>query len=366
MYREVCFPPGCSEILGRPLTLMSEASQSLARRPLAGMTAADVFSLVMASDQDPLLRLELPAALQAAIQRDAAPLRRLVRYAESGTSRINEVRYYATACIEGNQPWDPASDPAGREALLERHLTDAAGDYGPFLVDAVAERLAAADCLGWPATPRPPLPPNVERGPDVPVLVLAGREDLRTPLENQRRAAAQFERSDVIAVPNVGHSVLASDTSDCALSALRTFLAERQLSGFCGRTARELELALPFFRSLGRVPRAEGRLPERVERTATAVDLTLRDAARWVQVGAAVPGLRGGRVVAGRRGPVRLFRYELVPGVRVSGSVEARGGTLRVTGRGATGTLRVGRTGRMTGVLDGVFVRYRPLAAIGA
>jgi hypothetical protein len=35
---------------------------------------------------------------------------------------------------------------------------------------------------------------------------------------------------------------------------------------------------------------------------------------------------------------------------------------LRVTGSGATGTLRRGATGVLRGVLDGRRVRYRPLA----
>jgi pimeloyl-ACP methyl ester carboxylesterase len=374
VYREVCFPPGCGDLLGQPLTLMAEASRRLALRPLGSITAADVYALVMASDQDLLLRTELPAALQAAIKRDGAPLRRLLRYADggSGSSGINEVRYLATSCVEGNQPWDPASDPAGREALLERHLAENDEDYEPFDADVVAEQLGATQCLSWPSTTRPPLPPGVASAPDLRVLVLAGREDLRTPLENQRRAAAQFPSARVLPVPNVGHSVLVSDTSGCAVRGLTRFV----LGGApraCARPEADLALALPFFRSLGQVPRARGRLPERVERTATAVDLTLQDAFRWVEAGSpptrprpaySAPGLRGGTVRALRTGPIELVRYELVPGVRVSGRIASRG-RLRISGRGATGTLTISPSGRITGVLDGVVVRYRPLAIEG-
>ena len=366
VFREVCYPPGCDEILGQPVTLMAEASERLAERPLRGVDGADVHSLVMASDQDPLLRAELPAALQAAIERDAGPLRRLARYASSGSrsSGSNEVRFFATACVEGNQPWDPASDPAEREALLERHLADTAADYAPFPVDPIAEQLAATQCLGWPATPRPPLPPNIGNGPDVRVLLLAGREDLRTPLENQRRAADQFPRAEVLPVPGVGHSVLVSDASGCARKGLRQFLLGAA-PGRCERGDREITVALPVFQSLGEVPRARGGLPARVERTATAVDLTLRDADRWLESGVRiVRGLRGGRVTLGRRGVVKLSRYEVVPGVRVSGTIRRRG-TLTITGSGATGTLTFRPSGRMRGTLDGVTVRYRPLAIIG-
>ena len=363
VFREACFPPGCSDLVGRPVTLIQEASARLLRRPLAGLGAEAVYGLVMASDRDPLIRTDLPAALQAAIQRDAGPLRRLARYAESGSQRseINEVRFLATACVEGNQPWDPASDAAGREALLTEHLRANRADYGPFPIEAVADGLIATQCLSWPATERAPLPPGVASGPDVPVLVLAGREDLRTPLENQRRIGAQYPRATVYPIPDVGHSVLVNDISGCAEATLAAFLAGEPLARACRQRARQADLALPYLASLRDVPRARGRLSERVERTATAVDLTLRDALRW----APSRGVRGGRARVGDETLV-LSRYELVPGVVVSGTWSPRrGGRVRITGRGATGTLRVRPSLRMRGILNGERVRYRPLAVSG-
>ena len=63
-------------------------------------------------------------------------------------------------------------------------------------------------------------------------------------------------------------------------------------------------------------------MPARVERTATAVDLTLRDAGRWLESGVLiVRGVRGGRVSFGRTDAIKFARYELVPGVRVSGTI---------------------------------------------
>ena len=357
VFGEACFPPGCSELVGEPVTLIAEASRRLQARPLGGVTAADVHSLVLASDLDALVRTDLPAALQAAIERDAGPIRRLARYAltDSG-SAINEVRFLATACVEGNQPWDPASDPTGRGELLERHLRDNREAYGPFPLSAVAANLTAAECLNWPATPRAPLPPNVTAGPDVPVLILAGREDLRTPLESQRRVGAQYPNATVLSIPGVGHSVLVNDVTVCARTALRKFADGEIFAPRCGARV-EGEIALPYLDRLDDVPRARGRLSEVVERTATAVDLTLRDALRW----APSRGVRGGRARVGDETLV-LSRYELVPGVRVTGTYSTRRpGRLTVTGRGATGTLVVRPSGRMRGVLDGEIVRYRPL-----
>jgi pimeloyl-ACP methyl ester carboxylesterase len=367
VYAEVCFPPATRQRcrVGDPAALIAEASDRLRRRPLGGVTAAGLHALVLSSDLDPLLRLELPATLRAAIGRDAAPLRRLARHAASRLrpAVANDVRFLATACMEGNQPWDPASDRAGREALLRGHLAQAAADYAPFPLDVVARRLPATLCLGWPATPRPPQPPALPAGFAAPVLVLAGREELHPPLATQRGEAATFPGASVLAIPYAGHPALTSDASGCAADAAQILLATGGRAAACAFGERALEPAPRFFRRLRDVPRARGRLPAAIERTATAVDLTLRDAERWSTAGARVRGLRGGRLLAGRRA-MRLLRYELVSGVRVSGTLTRRGGRVRVTGRGAAGRLTVRRSGRMTGVLDGRRVRYRPPAAV--
>jgi hypothetical protein len=117
-----------------------------------------------------------------------------------------------------------------------------------------------------------------------------------------------------------------------------------------------------------------------VERTVVAVDLTLRDALRQlaglsegstaggdtagpslIRIG----GLRGGRLELRTRS-VRLVRYEVVPGVRVSGTITPLGrGRLTIAGRGATGSLFLSASGRLTGALDGTPVRYRPLPVGG-
>ena len=387
--REVCFPPGCRALLGDPETLLRRSVARLTRGALRGnavlpsgalrrarVTVADLYALIRKSDADPLLRTALPSALDAAARGDAAPLLRLLVQGERGaeTSSVNEIRFLATACTEGRLPWDPASDPASRPAQLERALTATQADYAPFPVGVVAGLTDAAQCLGWPATPRAPYVPSPGRGPNVPVLVLGGREDLRTPLEDQRRAAAQFPTARVIGVPNVGHSVLANDTSGCGIRTIRAFLAGMRVVP-CGPTERDVPLALPVFRSLAQLPSAAGDAPPRVERTVVAVDLTLRDLTRQLAgIGAGsssaaevqskailVGGLRGGRFELRRRS-INLVRYEVVPGVRVSGRLSLSGsGTLTITGSAATGALTLRRSGLMTGALDGTPIRYRPL-----
>ena len=59
----------------------------------------------------------------------------------------------------------------------------------------------------WPARRRrPPAHPL----PNVPVLLLEGEDDLRTPVENARRVAARFPQAQLVVAPATGHSVLGS------------------------------------------------------------------------------------------------------------------------------------------------------------
>jgi hypothetical protein len=67
----------------------------------------------------PALRTALPAALQAAGRGDVAPLLRLALGSTGGGQEenpVNDVRFLATTCTEGNLPWAPESDPATRPA----------------------------------------------------------------------------------------------------------------------------------------------------------------------------------------------------------------------------------------------------------
>jgi hypothetical protein len=76
-------------------------------------------------------------------------------------------------------------------------------------------------------------------------------------------------------------------------------------------------------------------------------------------------GLRGGSFSgqASFEGRLRLRRYAFVPGLHVSGSLASSSGsisgTVHVSGT-ANGTLKISRSGTVTGTLGGHHVRYRP------
>ena len=82
------------------------------------------------------------------------------------------------------------------------------------------------DCLVWPDDP-------IRRAatgplPDVPALLLGGRLDLRTPLENARATASELPHATIVALKGSGHDVLDSDITGCAALALARFAAGRR------------------------------------------------------------------------------------------------------------------------------------------
>jgi pimeloyl-ACP methyl ester carboxylesterase len=328
--RELCFPPGCERLVRRsPGALLSSLVRRLERRPLRGtlvgpdgrrhtaaLSVATLYAVVRQSDQDPFLRTELPADIDAALRGDAAPLLRVAARIERPAEPVEVFspgRFLATACVEGRLPWDPRSAPGSRRPLLASALLEEAAGYAPFPVDVVGALSTAATCLGWPGTAPPPRAGGT--GPDVPVLILGGREDLRTPLEDQRRAALQLPGAQVLAVPDVGHVTLLSDPTGCALRGVTAFLAGRPVQR-CARGARRPRLALPVPRSLGDLPGRGSR------RLLAGVVLTVLDADRQANQTVRADrdrsgGLRGGTLRI--RGPRALLRdYEYVRGVRVA------------------------------------------------
>ena len=139
----------------------------------------------------------------------------------------------ATYCEEGPMPWPRGTPPADRRAAAEQgiaHLPDSA--FEPFDRATALTFAASLGCRFWPDSGRGQ--PEYGPQPDVPVLVVNGEEDLRTPLESARRVAGQFPRAKLLAVPDQGHSALGTP---CVQRALKRFFAARA-AGDCHRPRR--------------------------------------------------------------------------------------------------------------------------------
>jgi hypothetical protein len=228
-------------------------------------------------------------------------------------------------------------------------------------------------CALWPnalADPQLPYGPF----PAVPTLILAGEDDLRTPLESARRVAARIPGATLVTAQEVGHSVLSGFPRTCGLRAADDFFRGRAVRP-CPIRRRAFPALPPAPRRLAQVP-AEPQVGGRRGRTITAVGLTLGDALDQLLSASLASGLTQSTLRVGglRAGYVRATETRLemhgvvyVPGVRIRGRIvlsDRPHGSLRVTGpAAANGRLTFRRDGSVTGRLGGRRVRVSGAAS---
>ncbi len=364
--REVCFPGLCRRTVDEPGESLSAAVARVRRARVRGplvrssgrvvtrsVDESFVLSQFVSSDAVPGLRAGLPAALASLARGDAAPLLHLAEIANplEVAPDINDARFLATTCTEARLPWTPDSPLDPRQSALEAYAADRATELEPFSVRTLIEGSTAQICSTWPPTPRPE--PVAIQGPDVPVLILSGREDLRTPLEDARRTAAQYPNARLLAVPGVGHSVLRNDPAGCGRIGLVAFVRGQTVPKCSGPSRLTAAPYAPATIGALRPTRLSG-LPGR---TLSAITVTLTgiafDAAAHGRETFRLPGLRAGYVRATRTA-LTMHDVEWIRGVRVSGRLDARGrGTVTVSGpNAASGTVTYGPRGA-SGTLGG-------------
>ena len=380
--RRLC-PRRCAGTSRDPMRDLAALFARLRERPLAGravtgrgrpvrrtLGAVGLADLLFDADLNPSLRAALPSAVRSALTGDPAPLLRLVRLAAPlaalpAPADFSAARFVATTCEEAPQAWPRAAPLGARAGLVAAAVAGLPSSaYAPLDRASLAAELRL--CESWPEAPAAPAL-STGPGPAVPALLVAGKEDLRTPASEARALAQSLPRARVVEVPGVGHSVLGADPDECADDIAGAFLAGRRSARRCRGTA-------PAWSWVGRLPTRLAALPAargatgRAGRTVSAVGLTIDDTLfAWISApGSSVGGLRGGRLgFDGRRG-LRVRRLEVVPGVRITGGMAGRALTFRVSGRSAApGRLAIARDGRVTGRLDGrpVDARLGPVRA---
>jgi len=389
----------CQGITTDPVRDLETLAARLAASPLEGavvgrngraeqesLNGAELLTMVTAASF-PLPAL--PAAVRSAVLGDPAALLRLTRRLAEAPApparAFSAAVTVATLCEETALPWPRAAAITDRSAYAEAAAA-ALPEYAflPFNRTTALEGPIVELCRNWPLAPDPPVLPSGPL-PDVPVLLLAGQLDLTTPVETARRTAALFRHASVYVARDVGHSVLTSDgLFGCSEIAVERFFKDRRLPR-CPSFGVSLEPRAPTdFRRL----RPARGLHGRRGRMLTALRLTILDAlndgvARLIDsAGSTRPanprsvrggGLRGGSYRLDFIGSeLRLRRAELVPGVRISGTVHRLGerrqhGRLRIQGPGRhRGALTL--TGsRVRGRLSGRRVQARlPLLAVAS
>jgi pimeloyl-ACP methyl ester carboxylesterase len=394
---------GCSRFTKDPVAdtekLVARIGAGPVRGPLVGrdgrvqqrsLTRPGLFFTFGSGDFDPLLRAAFPAAVVSALRGDTAPILRLQHRAVA-TETTGSARDFSTAvlaatlCEEERFPWPRTAplDERPGDALKAAQLIDS-DLLRPFDVPTVVENDLLRLCLRWPtaATP-PPAPPGPP--PDVPVLLLAGGQDTRTPLESAERVAARFPQARLFVSPRTGHSVAGSDLTGCAERVQERFLRGERLPARCPRGPQLFPPEAPAPMSLREVKPVRGVAGLR-GRALRGVELTLIDAAEQFladfltdpaslldnSLVVRIPGLRGGNFslnLLASTPSLRLHKLEFVPGVRVSGVLRNFGerrqtARLHLSGPGTPdGTLRM-RSGRIRGRLGGRRVHGRILIGL--
>jgi len=323
--------------------------------------------LAYESDLSSGVSSQLPAALDAATRGWTAPLARLIALddivQQATFADIDIALYYATTCGDGPFPWSPTDPmPTRLNELVHAIVSLPPGSTGLFNLWAVFDS-APIGCVYWPS-PAGGAVPGAGPLPDVPVLVLSGDRDIRTPTSSAVQIAAQFPQGHVLVVPGAGHAVL--DRSACAADAVRGWLDGAAPPATCTRLALGVPPLARWQRTVAAMPQAGLRA-----RTLAALLQTLHDAEdAWLlgrQSTTTIDGLVGGRMVPDAVKTIRLQGYSSVRGLAVTGTIvlrletsgqpviplSAASGTLVVTGSGALhGALRASGN-RLTGTIGG-------------
>jgi pimeloyl-ACP methyl ester carboxylesterase len=350
-----------------------------ARRRTSYHTPDELAFLLIQGDLNPLLQAALPGAIGAARRGDTAELMRLRRIGQGSKTPTADLSFglnVTTGCLDAPLPYPLATTPiSARPAIAQAALAAIPpAQYAPFDGQTVERTSYVDDCLFWPNdAPRPQFTGPL---PDVPALLLGGRLDLRTPIENALATHALLPHSTVVALPGNGHDATDSDTTGCIARATSRFFRNRVVGNPCrGRNNGFRPLPSPprsldDFRSAPGVGGTRGRALFAVLDTIQDTIITatqLQDSQLPLRYG----GLRGGRFrIFDGGSAVRLTRYAFVPGLRVSGTLRA--GDTDITGRlvvegprGTSGVVELTRTGA-TGRLGGRPFTFRASSGNGA
>jgi len=364
---------------GRGGSLRGSVVDARGRHRRAPLTRVDLFSILLAGDFDPTLRAAFPGAVDAALGGDVTPMLRLRRRAiqidaePPPPRQLSSAVYAATSCEEIPMPWPRAAPPDA----AERHRLAAAdaatipdSAFEPFDRATALASDTLELCESWPAAP---VAPDLGSGPfpDVPVLLVEGADDLRTPVGNAEHAAQPFPRAQLVVAPDTGHSAIGSDFYGCTQRAFARFIQRRKVPRGCPRRAHAFPATPPPPRRLSAVLPLRGTRGNR-GRTLAATKLTLldvfEDSLTTLVFGAGETdrarggGLRAGRYRIGSDNAAELDGVAYLPGVTVTGRIERfltrrEHGRVRIGGRSAPhGVLRI-HGFRITGRLAGRRVR---------
>jgi pimeloyl-ACP methyl ester carboxylesterase len=393
---ELCSDRACAGITSNPVGDLAKLIAKLRKRPISGsafdgagkrhsvsLGELDLLNILEAGDLNPALRALLPAAVHSALNGDPDPLLRLNLITDGLVPSIpvkpdpeaekvseeeeNNALFVATSCEETLFPWQRAASATTRLGEANAALKALpSGDFYPFDAETAFADSMVPICASWPdASAAPPAPTAL---PNVPTLILSGEQDMRTPTSGAKAVAATIPDAQLLTVPYTGHSVLGSDFSGCAQTAVGAFFAGTPVQPCSAATKNTFTPTPVAPRKLAYVKAPSG-LSGKPGRTLTAVldaivDLDRQVVAATLQAeqelpsGASFGGLRGGytRLTASA---ATMKDFSFVSGVALSGTFpvkdhELQPATIRISGSAAAGgTVRLSADKRVSGTLGG-------------
>jgi pimeloyl-ACP methyl ester carboxylesterase len=391
--REQCSGGACTGITKDPVADVAALVATLEKSGISGPvydargrrhtgrygSADDLANILIGADLNPYVQAALPAAIRAAVEGDPAMLLHLRRATAGPPTKLADLSAglnVATNCQDTPLPYALSTPPPDRPPLLDSGLTLGDQALYPFTHATVETNSVAHDCLDWPdadgITPisRAPLP-------DVPALILDGRLDMRTPLENGQEVARELPHASIVTVPGAGHDELDSDVTGCTVTALRRFVADKVVGDPCKGKSNAVDPYPIAPRRLSGFRVAPGTSGDR-GRIVSAVIVAALDGRVSVLEDLfagferlAGGGLRGGSYELKGSDHLVLRRYRYVASVSVSGTLtlgpSTTRGRLRVDGPGKLdGTLVLDGHGGARGTIGGRHVRSRRVSAAAA
>jgi pimeloyl-ACP methyl ester carboxylesterase len=181
---------------------------------------------------------ELLAAGASVEHGDTAPLLRLeaegffTLVGDSGDPTFSSSgAYYATGCVNAEQPWDWSEPVSERKEQYAEAVSDLPHDFFAPYSRAAATGLLFShfgkECLSW-QNPEPPSPVEPAHAiyPHVPTLILEGDLDNRVPLQETSEVAELFPNSISVTVAEAGHETV--NYSPCATTLVSQFIENLQ------------------------------------------------------------------------------------------------------------------------------------------
>jgi pimeloyl-ACP methyl ester carboxylesterase len=393
---ELCSDHACAGITSNPVGDLARLIAKLRKRPITGsafdgagkrhsvsLGELDLLNILEAGDLNPALRALLPAAVHSALNGDPDPLLRLNLITDGLVPNIpvkpdpeaekaskeeeNNALFVTTSCEETLFPWQRTATAATRLGEANAALKALpSSDFYPFDPEAALADSLVPICAFWPDASA--APPAQTALPDVPTLILSGEQDMRTPTSGAKTVAAAIPDAQLLTVPYTGHSVLGSDFSGCAQTAVGAFFAGTPVQPCSAATKNTFSPTPVAPRKLAYVKAPSG-LSGKPGRTLTAVldaivDLDRQVVAATLQAeqelpsGSSFGGLRGGYTrLTSSAATMRNFSF--VTGVALSGTFpvknhELQPATIRISGSAAAGGMvRLSADKRVSGTLGG-------------